>query len=150
MWCHDVRQRSDGDHSGNAGDRGIVDRNILQGGNVDRADAGEIGNGGVLLGTNRSRAAGIDPRTVGADEIALGCRREDTGYINGIYRRCVVAVIDQDILAAAQRRIAADSHLRVAVEIIFDIAGDIDDEVADYRHSSAVAGDKKTAEWCGS
>ena len=141
MWRVNIREQSDGHHGGNAGDRGIVDCDILQRRNVHQTDTRDIGDGGILLGANRSGSARVDPGAVGADEIGLGCRREIPDDVERVHQRGVVAMIDQDILTAVEDSIAADGHLRVTVEIILDIADNIDGQITQYGHSSAVAGD---------
>ena len=60
-------------------------------------------------------------------------------------RKAVVAVAKQDILAADQIRIAADRHLAVAVQRIFDIARDIGGQVAENGDGAAIAGHKESA-----
>ena len=54
-----------------ARDGRIVDCGILKRRNINQIDTGDICNRRILLGTNGHPATGIDPRSVGADEIAL-------------------------------------------------------------------------------
>ena len=51
---------------------------------------------------------------------------------------------DQDVLAAGQVGAATDGHLAVAVQSIFDIARDIDGQVAENGDGAAIARDKET------
>ena len=94
----------------------------------------------VLLRTNIHCRPGVEDRSGRSDKIALCGRIERSGYINGIDRRCIVGVADQNILTTVENGVSANQHLPVAVEIIFDIAGDIDRQIASNGDGIAVTG----------